>query len=44
MYYLSQSYFDLTKWTIWINSKIKSLIKQNLKDVENFYDVFAGFD
>ena len=44
VYYLSQSYFDLPKRTIRNNSNIIILFQQTLKDVENIYRDFAGFD
>ena len=44
VYYLSQSYFDLSKRTIRNNSIIIILFQQTLKDVEHIYRDIAGFD
>ena len=44
VYYLSQSYFDLSKRTIRNNSNIIILFQQTLKDVEHIYRDIAGFD
>ena len=44
VYYLSQSYFDLSKRTIRSNSNIIILFQQTLKDVEHIYRDIAGFD
>ena len=43
-YYLSQSYFDLTKRTIRIKSNKTILSNQTLKDVENIYRDVGGYD
>ena len=42
-YYLSQSYFDLSKRTM-RNDTEKILINQTLKDLENIYRDVAGYD
>ena len=44
VYYLSQSYFNLTKRTIRNNSNIIILFQQTLKVVEHIYRDIAGFD
>ena len=44
VYYLSQSYFDLSERTIRNNSNIIILFQQTLKDVEHIYRDIAGFD
>ena len=44
VYYLSQSYFDVPKRTIRMNSNIIILFRQNLRDVEHIYRNIAGFD
>ena len=43
-YYLSQSYFDLTKRTIRNNSNKIILFNQTLKDIEHIYRDVAGYD
>ena len=43
-YYLSQSYFDVPKRTIRMNSNIIILFRQSLRDVEHIYRDIAGFD
>ena len=43
-YYQSQSYFDLPKRTIRNNSKKILLFHQILKDNENIYRHFGGYD
>ena len=44
IYYLSQSYFDLLKRTIRINSNKIILFNQTLKDIEHIYRDVAGYD
>ena len=44
IYYLSQSYFDMPKRTIRINSIKIILFNQTLKDIEHTYRVVAGYD
>ena len=43
-YYLSQSYFDLSKRTIRNNSNKIILFNQTLKDIEHIYRDVAGYD
>ena len=43
-YYLSQSYFDLSKRTIRNNSNKKILFNQTLRDIENKYRDVAVYD
>ena len=44
IYYLSQSYFDLSKRTIRNNSNKIILFNQTLKDIEHIYRDVAGYD
>ena len=44
VYYLSQSYFDVPKRTIRMNSNIIILFRQSLRDVEHIYRDIAVFD
>ena len=44
IYYLSQSYFDLSKRTIRNNSNNIILFNQTLKDIEHIYRDVAGYD
>ena len=44
VYYSSQSYFDVPKRTIRMNSNIIILFRQSLRDVEHIYRDIAGFD
>ena len=44
IYYLSQSYFDLPKRTIRINSNKIILFNQTLKDIEHIYRDVSGYD
>ena len=44
IYYLLQSYFDLSKRTIRNNSKKIILFNQTLKDIEHMYRDVAGYD
>ena len=44
VYYLSQSYFDVPKRTICMNSIIINLFRQSLREVEHIYRGIAGFD